>query len=76
MMPNPFSFVQLLGYATFLLVVIGYLHKNEKRMLSITAAGLGIWVIHTFLLGALTTSLTSILNCVHCYGAIVKEPKV
>ncbi len=60
-MTDVFSITQIVGYVAYVLTVITFWQKNDKRLLLINAASAATWVLHYGLLGAWAGAATEAL---------------
>ena len=60
---GPFSVAQLVGYAAFLLGVISFLQRDDRRLRAMIGAQAFSYAVHFFLLGSMVASLASLVTC-------------
>lgn len=58
---NIFSLAQIVGYAAYVLTIVAFWQKRDKKMLLLNAVSAATWVVHYGLLGAWAGSITEIL---------------
>ena len=60
---GPFSLPQLVGYAAFLIGVVSFLQRDDRRLRAMIALQAFSYAVHFFLLGSAIAAFASIVTC-------------
>jgi hypothetical protein len=72
---GPFSLAQLVGYAAFLLGVLSFLQRDDRRLRAMIGAQAFSYAVHFFLLGSTVASLASLVTSTRAFLSLVTRSK-
>jgi hypothetical protein len=72
---GPFSLAQLVGYAAFVLGVLSFLQRDDRRLRAMVGAQAFSYAVHFFLLGSTVATLASLVTCVRALLSLVTRSK-
>jgi hypothetical protein len=68
---DPFSPAQLVGYLAFVLGVVSFLQRDDRRLRAMIAAQSFSYCVHFFLLGSTVGALASLVTCTRALVSLV-----
>lgn len=74
-LPAAFSLPQLVGYLAFLLGVISFLQRDDRRLRGMIGAQAFTYAVHFFLLGSTVAALASLITCTRALLSLVTRSR-
>jgi hypothetical protein len=72
---GPFSLAQLVGYAAFLLGVLSFLQRDDRRLRAMIGAQAFSYAVHFLLLGSTVAALASLVTCTRALLSLVTRSR-
>jgi hypothetical protein len=74
--PNPFSFAQLIGYVAFLVGVLSFLQRDDRRLRAMIGAQAFTYAVHFYLLASQVAALASLVTSTRAFLSLVTRSRV
>lgn len=68
---GPLSVAQLVGYLAFVLGIVSFLQRDDRRLRAMIAAQSFSYCVHFFLLGSVVGALASLVTCTRALVSLV-----
>ncbi|HTQ05358.1 MAG TPA: YgjV family protein [Polyangiaceae bacterium] len=72
----PFSLPQLVGYVAFLLGVVSFLQRNDRRLRGMIGVQAFTYAVHFFLLGSTVAAVASLITSTRAWLSLVTRSRV
>lgn len=73
--PAAFSLPQIVGYLAFVLGVVSFLQRNDRRLRGMIGAQAFTYAVHFFLLGSTVAALASLITCTRAFLSLVTRSR-